>query len=60
MFGPRLTRIFASRWSALWWAATIVLLAWQVVPDPDDASPVDQPTAEATNPWALDRPAGVR
>ncbi|MBC2665082.1 hypothetical protein H7F51_06100 [Novosphingobium flavum] len=65
MFGPRLTRVFASRWSALWWAASILLLAWQLVPDEDDAggdplrgaaSAQAQPVA-AGNPWALATPA---
>ena len=68
MFGPRLTKIFASRWHALWWAATILLLAWQIVPAPDDQEPDDQTAAgqrwhvtnqnaPAANPWALDTPA---
>jgi hypothetical protein len=65
MFGPRLTRVFASRWMALWWAATILLLAWQMVPAADEnqagASAAVAPSAAATNPWALspsDKPAG--
>lgn len=62
MFGPRLTKIFASRWHALWWAATILLLAWQVVPAPDDPAADDHAArapghgAAAANPWALDTP----
>lgn len=51
MFGPRLSTIFASRWRALWWAAGILFLAWQLVPAPDD-SPA--PAASSTNPWAKD------
>jgi hypothetical protein len=64
MFGPRLSRIFSSRWMALWWAATIILLAWQLVPSPDDddAAPAAQATATAaTDPWAITpsaKPAG--
>lgn len=60
MFGPRLSRIFASRWSALWWAATILLLAWQLVPSADEDG-ARAPAAAATvaaNPWAFDQPSG--
>ena len=54
MFGPRLTRIFASRWNALWWAAAILLLAWQVVPAPDDDAQDHTASAPAaSNPWAI-------
>jgi len=68
MFGPRLSRVFASRWSALWWAASILLLAWQLVPDAaDDAPPSEAgaPDAAATasaapaNPWALETPGAT-
>jgi len=55
MFGPRLTRIFASRWNALWWAAGILLLAWQVVPDADDQPPTTA-VAPTANPWGIDTP----
>jgi hypothetical protein len=58
MFGPRLTRVFASRWAALWWAATILLLAWQLVPSPDDDAPQSADSAADSNPWALSTPAG--
>lgn len=60
MFGPRLTKVFASRWHALWWAATILLLAWQLVPAPDDDD-APSPAAvhgDAGNPWALSTPDG--
>jgi hypothetical protein len=40
MFGPRLTTIFASRWKALWWAGGILVLAWQLVPEPEQAPPL--------------------
>jgi len=56
MFGPRLTRIFSSRWMALWWAASMLLLVWQLVPSADDgdAEPDVKATATAqANPWAL-------
>jgi len=60
MFGPRLTRVFASRWHALWWAATILLLAWQLVPAPDDDDQGSPPAAQADagNPWAVSTPDG--
>ena len=61
MFGPRLTRIFASRWHALWWAATVLVLAWQLVPAPDDDDQQHQQAASsaaATNPWSLATSAG--
>jgi hypothetical protein len=53
MFGPRLTTIFASRWKALWWAGGILVLAWQLVPEPEQA-PAPAP---AHNPWAKDSAA---
>ena len=58
MFGPKLSQIFRSRWAALWWAALMMFLAWQMVPAPDDA-PSDGPSASANtaNPWALATPA---
>lgn len=36
MFGPRLGTVFASRWKALWWAASILALAYCSVPSPDE------------------------
>jgi hypothetical protein len=66
MFGPRLSKIFASRWMALWWAATILLMVWQLVPAPDDhdsdpATPAAHKVAAPANPWALETasPAGA-
>jgi hypothetical protein len=59
MFGPRLTTIFASRWKALWWAAGILFLAWQLTPAPDAdddgasaASSAPASGAHRANPWA--------
>jgi len=54
MFGPKLSQIFRSRWAALWWAALMLFLAWQIVPSPDD-TPSDGPSTSASdaNPWAL-------
>ena len=40
MFGPRLTTVFASRWRAVWFAASILLFAYMTVPESDPA-PVD-------------------
>ena len=37
MFGPRLGTVFASRWKALWWAASILSLAYCSVPAPKEA-----------------------
>lgn len=55
MFGPRLTTIFASRWKALWWAGGILVLAWQLVPEPEQAPTASAPApAPAHNPWARD------
>ncbi len=28
MFGPRITTVFASRWRALWWSASILLMVY--------------------------------
>ena len=55
MFGPRLTRVFASRWSALWWAASILFLAWQLTPSADDdgSGPASAKTTVAADPWAI-------
>jgi len=57
MFGPKLSQIFRSRWAALWWAALMLFLAWQVVPSPDDV-PSKNPGAGTNdaNPWALATP----
>jgi hypothetical protein len=39
MFGPKLTTVFANRWRALWFSASMLLLAYCTVPGGDDASP---------------------
>lgn len=59
MFGPRITTVFASRWRALWWAASMLLLAWSVVPSEDDSagSPPEKAKHVHTDPWAKDSPA---
>lgn len=53
MFGPRLSTVFANRWRTLWWAGSILLLAYCSVPDPDDKA-VDKPKPAHVDPWAKD------
>ncbi|MBB3861916.1 hypothetical protein GGQ88_003206 [Novosphingobium hassiacum] len=53
MFGPRLSSVFASRWKALWWAASICLLAYCSVPQPDDQA-ADVRKSALADPWAKD------
>jgi len=54
MFGPRLSSVFASRWRAVWWAASILVFAYSVVPSPDESA--EKPAAgHAVDPWALDK-----
>ncbi|MCY1670119.1 hypothetical protein OVA07_03740 [Novosphingobium sp. SL115] len=50
MFGPRLGTVFASRWRAIWWAASIMALAWSVVPSADDKDA--EPPHAHVDPWA--------
>lgn len=54
MFGPRLTTIFASRWRALWWAASILLLTWSLVPAPSEREPHEPANSAHVDPWAKD------
>ena len=59
MFGPRLTRIFASRAHAMWWSAMVLVTAYCVAADPP-ARVAPAPEAAATakagkkpaDPWA--------
>ena len=46
MFGPRITTVFASRWRALWFAASILLFAYMSVPEAE--APADGNSATAT------------
>jgi hypothetical protein len=49
MFGPRLNTVFASRWRALWFSASMLLLAYCSIPDaPADDATVSADQAEAT------------
>lgn len=58
MFGPRITTVFASRWRALWWAASMLVLAWSIVPDADEhAAKPAKPKPAHVDPWAKDAPA---
>lgn len=41
MFGPRLTTVFASRWRAIWFAASMMLFAYCSVPQQSANAPVD-------------------
>jgi hypothetical protein len=39
MFGPKLTTVFASRWRAIWFSASMLMLAYCTVPSaPPDPS----------------------
>ena len=49
---PKLTQVFASRWKALWWAASVCLTAYCTIPsarEKPDAS-ADQAVAMAGRP----------
>lgn len=37
MFGVRLNQVFASRWKALLWAASVLMTAYCTVPSPDES-----------------------
>ena len=58
MFGPRLSRVFASRSNALWWAAMVLVTAYCVAADPpaEVASAPDPAVTKAdekpADPWA--------
>ncbi len=58
MFGPRITRVFASRGHALWWSAMVLVTAYCVAIDPP-AQVTPAPDVAATHagkksgdPWA--------
>ncbi|MCC6940743.1 MAG: hypothetical protein IT551_03920 [Novosphingobium sp.] len=54
MIGPRLTTVFASRWKALFWAISILLFAWRVVPSAEETQATKAKPLQ-TDPWALDK-----
>lgn len=43
MFGPGIFSVFRSRWNALWWAGSILLLAYCSVPSADRGTTVQNP-----------------
>ena len=47
MFGPRLTTVFASRWKALFWAASVMVSAYFMVPHAKDGDDNAQPDSAA-------------
>lgn len=57
MFSPRLRTVFASRWRALWFSASVLLTAYCSVPDTQDApiatAASDEKAGATANPWAL-------
>lgn len=61
MFGPRLTRVFASRNNALWWSAMVLVTAYCVAAEPpatprngseDSAATKIKGQEKSTDPWA--------
>jgi hypothetical protein len=42
MFGPRLTTVFASRWRAMWFSASVLLLAYCTVPAEEIPAPASE------------------
>ena len=65
MFGPRLNTVFASRWKALFWAVSVMVSAYFMVPHAEDGAQADSAavaqiaggeatgqTAPAASPWA--------
>ena len=75
MFAPKLNTVFASRWKALGWAASVMLSAYCSIPSQEETreqqatasqasieslvAPVQQPT-QTQSPWALDPPAAAK
>jgi len=58
MFGPRLTKVFASRAHALWWSAMVLVTAYCVAADPPakvapapDAAASAAVEKKAEDPW---------
>jgi len=68
LFTPKMNTVFASRWKAVWWSASILATAYctvQSLPgDKDEADKVVKMVkgkkagehAAPRNPWALDKP----
>ena len=59
MFGPRITKVFASRAHALWWSAMVLLTAYcvaadppaKVAPAPDAGEASVKVEKKAADPW---------
>ena len=58
MFGPRITKVFASRGHALWWSAMVLVTAYCVAADPPakvapapDAATSARVEKKAADPW---------
>jgi hypothetical protein len=65
MFTPKLSTLFASRWKALWWSASILMTAYCTVPSPDNENDssdgvqlaqVAKPAKHSNNPWSVATP----
>jgi hypothetical protein len=52
LIGPRLNTVFASRWKALFWAISVLISAYFMIPAPDDPEPSAAQTATAPSPWS--------
>ena len=59
MFGPRISRVFASRGHALWWSAMVLVTAYCVAIDPPaklapapDATNTAKLHKKAADPWS--------
>ncbi|MGB5484803.1 hypothetical protein [Parasphingorhabdus sp.] len=58
MFGPRLSRVFASRGNALWWSAMVLVTAYCVAADPPAEvasapnAAVEEAEKKPADPWA--------
>lgn len=60
MFGPRLSRVFASRNNALWWSAMVLVTAYCVAAEPPGTNgegnaqheTVKRTDKETADPWA--------
>ena len=60
-FTPKLNTVFASRWKALLWSASILLTAYCTIPSRQQTEAKDAAHAKVAaepahrNPWALDK-----
>jgi len=56
MFGPRLTRVFASRNNALWWSAMVLITAYCVAAEPPVMPVAETHDAEGGQSKGMDKP----